>query len=96
MTARPEKVGPGDVVLAASNALHGLKNVGDSTGMYFVVAIGRPTAFELMFQGMRLRRTRSTSGNKRRLVPPPSWLQFRPRLSDSSFAVLGAGLLSHR
>ena len=41
---KPEKVGPGDVVLAASNALHGLKNVGDSTGMYFVVAIGRPTA----------------------------------------------------
>ena len=41
---KPEKVGPGDVVLAASNVLHGLKNVGDTTGMYFVVAIGQPTA----------------------------------------------------
>ena len=41
---KPEKVGRGDVLLAASNVLHGLKNVGDSTGMYFVVAIGRPPA----------------------------------------------------
>lgn len=41
---KPEKVGPGDVVLAASNVLHGLKNIGDSTGMYFVVAIGQPAA----------------------------------------------------
>jgi len=40
---KPEKVGPGDVVFAASNVLHGLKNVGDTTGMYFVVAIGQPT-----------------------------------------------------
>jgi quercetin dioxygenase-like cupin family protein len=41
---KPERVGPGDVVFAASNVLHGLKNVGDTNGMYFVVAIGLPTA----------------------------------------------------
>jgi quercetin dioxygenase-like cupin family protein len=41
---KPEKVGPGDVVFAASNVLHGLKNVGDTTGMYFVIAVGQPTA----------------------------------------------------
>jgi quercetin dioxygenase-like cupin family protein len=41
---KPEKVGPGDVVFTASNVLHGLKNVGDTAGMYFVVAIGEPTA----------------------------------------------------
>jgi len=41
---KPEKVGPGDVVFAASNVWHGLKNVGDTTGMYFVVAIGQATA----------------------------------------------------
>lgn len=41
---KPEKVGPGDVVFAASNVLHGLKNVGNTTGMYFVIAIGEPAA----------------------------------------------------
>ena len=36
---KPEPCGPGDIVYTASNQMHGMKNVGTTPAMYFVVSI---------------------------------------------------------
>ena len=39
---KPEPVGVGDVVYTASNRMHGMKNVGDTPALYFVVSVSHP------------------------------------------------------
>src|ERR1700760_460279 len=36
---KPEPVGPGDVIFSASNIMHGLKNVGTTNALYFIVSV---------------------------------------------------------
>ena len=42
----PEEVGPGGVILIASNVRHSIKNVGDVPSNYFVVGIGQDSVMK--------------------------------------------------
>jgi mannose-6-phosphate isomerase-like protein (cupin superfamily) len=44
MGDKSEQVGPGGVCYAASNTMHGLKNIGVNPANYFVIAIGTEAA----------------------------------------------------
>lgn len=43
INGQSHRIGPGSAAFAASNDLHGIKNVGDSPAQYFVVAVGNMT-----------------------------------------------------
>lgn len=44
MEGHSKQVGPGGILYAASNEMHGLKNTGATPANYFVIAIGRESA----------------------------------------------------